>query len=1046
MAARGAVTNAEFNDLQTIAANLENGITTSAYVASIFYQLVDGSEANETYTAGHTSQSAQIKSLGDLTVGTTGTQLTELIGKWFLGNDMPDPTVPSDDTQSGQPAYPTYTAYNYALFGSAGTPQITDIAQGSVGDCELCTGIIETLLNHPSLINSMFVNDGNGVYGVRFYVNGTPTWVTVNSELPTYNGSLVFNNAYVTDPTQGLWVDLIEKAYAQLSATGNIDHPAVNSYANIEADTAFDVLTNLTDSSSTSYFYSADDNWNAYKTFIINAINQHDDVVLETGNNVTGTTSSTGLQMLVTNHAYAVVGYDSATGDFIVRNPWGVEEGTQNYVTQFEVSMSDIASNAVQGDFAIDNSAAPNVVFTGPQQTGTLANLTYSSFQETEPSLGAHTTVSLAPLFQVQDLAGQAVTQYMVEVLGTGASINLNGAANLASSAQQNAGEIVVSAADLSKLTLTTGASGSNIELYLSGNDGSGFSTPTEMLWDIDGQGITVLPTANPMAAPSSTVSLAKLFTLAGSGASGVTAYTIELEAGGGTLNLNGATNLLSGSSGKIEVSAADLAKITYTTPITSGVAVIDVGASSSSQVSDLTQVEIDVGYSVATALLDFKNGTVPYQMGIADSAANIFGNLDALETMMPNWNLLGLLVDDATKQTESITMTQYTDDQGVLSLISGNYALDISGVTAAQATVLVGNSAGHIAGVQIADTAADIMGSIDTLETMSANGQIAGITLTGSNNSAAEITTTQIANDASVLSDISGSFSLAVGGSSASVIGELGTLQSLAAKGEISGIYLSDVGANMTITAAQLNADGAALNDIASSFTLTVTAGASAVNIAGLSGHATTVVFSGDASQYSVTASNGTVTVSGGGVSDQLTNVAAIQFADFTEIVAAAPGSASAPTTGNITELYSAVLAREPDVGGLSFYQAALQKNPGTSLLTFATYFLNSTEYTSNPAHNYAETTAGDEQFITDSYQNLLHRTPSASEVSFYETNVLAPAVANQTAGTAAYAAAQLQAHALMLVYFSASSEFLGDVQITASSPASAQHWLLLT
>ena len=56
------------------------------------------------------------------------------------------------------------------------------------------------------------------------------------------------------------------------------------------------------------------------------------------------------------------------------------------------------------------------------------------------------------------------------------------------------------------------------------------------------------------------------------------------------------------------------------------------------------------------------------------------------------------------------------------------------------------------------------------------------------------------------------------------------------------------------------------------------------------------------------------------------------------------------------------------------------------------------------------------------------------------------APAVANLTPGTTAYTNAQLQAHALMLVYFSASSEFLSDVQITASNPASTQHWLVLT
>jgi hypothetical protein len=58
----------------------------------------------------------------------------------------------------------------------------------------------------------------------------------------------------------------------------------------------------------------------------------------------------------------------------------------------------------------------------------------------------------------------------------------------------------------------------------------------------------------------------------------------------------------------------------------------------------------------------------------------------------------------------------------------------------------------------------------------------------------------------------------------------------------------------------------------------------------------------------------------------------------------------------------------------------------------------------------------------------------------------VLAPAVAGKTAGTQAYADAQFQAHATMLTYFSSSQEFLTDVQITASTPASAQHWLLLS
>jgi hypothetical protein len=128
-----------------------------------------------------------------------------------------------------------------------------------------------------------------------------------------------------------------------------------------------------------------------------------------------------------------------------------------------------------------------------------------------------------------------------------------------------------------------------------------------------------------------------------------------------------------------------------------------------------------------------------------------------------------------------------------------------------------------------------------------------------------------------------------------------------------------------------------------------------------------------------------------------------------------------------------------------LAFYQAYMSKNPATSLQQYAEFFLNSPEYTANSEHAYAQTVAGDQQFITDSYQNLLHRAPSADEVAFYETNVIAPALKTLQAGSAAYAAADLAAHALTLVYFSASPEFLADVQVTATNPPSAQHWLVL-
>ncbi|MFX9299619.1 hypothetical protein ABTO34_20865, partial [Acinetobacter baumannii] len=74
---------------------------------------------------------------------------------------------------------------------------------------------------------------------------------------------------------------LVEKAYAQLSATGQIGHPAVNSYNNISADPPTDVLENLTDATSVSYYMSSASNWYSNKSVYIAALASYDDVILE---------------------------------------------------------------------------------------------------------------------------------------------------------------------------------------------------------------------------------------------------------------------------------------------------------------------------------------------------------------------------------------------------------------------------------------------------------------------------------------------------------------------------------------------------------------------------------------------------------------------------------------------------------------------------------------------------------------------------------------------------------------------------------------------
>jgi len=213
--------------------------------------------------------------------------------------------------------------------------------------------------------------------------------------------------------------------------------------------------------------------------------------------------------------------------------------------------------------------------------------------------------------------------------------------------------------------------------------------------------------------------------------------------------------------------------------------------------------------------------------------------------------------------------------------------------------------------------------------------------------------------------------------------------------------------------------------------------------------GNATIIVFDGTASQYTVIAEDNVfgITVNGtNGSSNFLTQATELQFSDVTEVVAsqtAQPGTQVSSAT--IVGLLGAALGGVPSATDLAHYEGLVVGAPQTSALTVAETILLSSEYTSNPAHNYAQSPAGDDQFITDTYANLLHRAPEAGAVDYYYNNVIAPVVKGLTPGTTAYAQAELQAHAQVLVYFSQSPEFLSDVSITAANPASATHWLQL-
>jgi len=287
------------------------------------------------------------------------------------------------------------------------------------------------------------------------------------------------------------------------------------------------------------------------------------------------------------------------------------------------------------------------------------------------------------------------------------------------------------------------------------------------------------------------------------------------------------------------------------------------------------------------------------------------------------------------------------------------------------------------------------------------------------------------------------------IGDTAADIGANLDGLQSLAAAGKLGSITLTDGGIpTVSLTATQLVNDAKALAAISSSYVLDVTTSATSSQSITGSSQGTTVALSGNESSYTITSAGdgASFSITNGTVTDHLKNVTAIQFGDQTDLVASlTPSVPGAVSSAEVANLYAAVLGRVPDVAGLAYYENIAATQPSTPFSFYAEAFLQSPEYTGNSAHNYAQTSAGDAQFVTDIYNNLLHRAPEAGAVQWYQANVINPILSGAVSGTAAYTAAELAAHAAVLKDFSQSGEFLGDVQVTPGTASGSGHWLIL-
>jgi hypothetical protein len=341
--ADGTVSDLELQDLRTMVAcaptlkmpryvsDLTNKVVNDN-PANTFYQYVDQGPVLSSTLAGagaaagtgsgfsfilnlppiHLFSSGQVQTvaLGDLQAGDPASKLQNLVNKWFYGMDMP--LLGSSDYRYGNDT-------QGSLFGGGLT--YGDIKQGAAADCYYLSALATVANESTSTITHAFIDNGDGTFTVRLYNNGAPTFVTVNRLLPEdSNGNFVYADMgrSLGDASAKLWVPLLEKAMAQVNRFNVNLQGTASSYSSLDYGWAGQILPHITNRSA-----SLDLTLNSTK--LTSAVQSGQLVCLSTPDRG-GTTTIDGYT-IVSNHEYAVVGYNPGSAHFFVFNPWGFGNG-----------------------------------------------------------------------------------------------------------------------------------------------------------------------------------------------------------------------------------------------------------------------------------------------------------------------------------------------------------------------------------------------------------------------------------------------------------------------------------------------------------------------------------------------------------------------------------------------------------------------------------------------------------------------------------------------------------------------------------------------
>lgn len=292
------------------------------YVKTLSSYVVNGCVANGEYRGNP---------MGDLDSDSTGAQLQLLVNKWFLGLDHPDPH------NVGVHGTLTYKTAHGDLFD--GLPSYVQMDQGEDGDCYFLSAMTSITTKDPSKIVDMFIDNGDDTLTVRFFHKSKAYYVTIDWKLPVdsqdkfvfANDGERFDNAHNI-----LWPAFAEKAFAQYAEFGFLDTggPKNNSYGAIQEGYPNQALHAILGEKTSSMMQIK------AKTAkeMLKAFNKSQPVVLVTLENPPDA-------HIVSDHVYAMVGYNATTQKFELFNPWGILHNNTNKPGYNYLTFEEIVNN-----------------------------------------------------------------------------------------------------------------------------------------------------------------------------------------------------------------------------------------------------------------------------------------------------------------------------------------------------------------------------------------------------------------------------------------------------------------------------------------------------------------------------------------------------------------------------------------------------------------------------------------------------------------------------------------------------------------------------